>query len=327
MAVWAERRLLELCGGGCHLPLGAVVRQDGEEWTLDAFWGFELPDDKAESVQIKLRSANLHNLISEGYAQIKQAELNAREAKLRKKTDRKRSLMITRSKQQSQNLITRMATSGTQVIPYPVNKLVPFENPDGWDQIKYSLDKYDILIFTSANAVNFFSDLLTKHNIDRDVLKNKLIAAVGEKTAMETINFKAKKVIVSPVATGEELANYLTSVYFKRPLNALLPISAKGSTKLEIILREHGWSVDRMNLYDSVREEKQNLPQIDTNQITHICFTSPLTVEYTSSYIEIPENWLIISIGPKTSDKLKSSGYRVDWELPNSDLEWLWRVI
>lgn len=327
MAVWAERNLLQLCGGGCHLPLGAIVTQSDEGWDLTAYWSFQLPDKSTESVKVGASSPNLHDLIRDGFAQIKSREMNARLEFSGHDRNSKRRLLITRSSQKSQPLISKLAVRDVETIACPVNKLVPLENPSGWDEIKGRLSDYDILIFTSANAVSIFIEQLSDENIDLKFARDMLIAVVGEKTAMEAVRFEAKKVIVSPVATGVGLANHLKASYAMKPLRALFPVSRKAPTKIQQILEDSGWQVDRLEIYDSLPEKKENLPEIDPSKINYACFTSPLTVEYLNAYIDIPDNWILISIGPSTSEKLKECGLRVDWELPNSNLEWLWQVL
>jgi uroporphyrinogen-III synthase len=241
--------------------------------------------------------------------------------------DSKRKLLITRSPQKSQPLISKLALRDVETVPFPVNKLVPLENPPGWDDIKSRLDDYDMLIFTSANSINYFFELMHKEGVDPKFARDKLVAVVGEKTAMEAVRFESKKVIVSPVATGAGLASHLKSAFAGKPLKALLPVSRKAPTKIRETLENSGWQIERLEIYDSMPEEKENLPEVDPSEIDYACFTSPLTVEYLRAYIDIPDEWIVISIGPSTSAKLKECGLRVDWELPNSNLEWLWQVL
>jgi hydroxymethylbilane synthase len=328
IAVDAERNLLLLCGGGCHLPLGANVYQDGELWKASIFWAYNLPDGSEVPVHFQHQADIPRKLIDECYAKLKKIELDDLLKFYGREKDNPPKLLITRPSKKTSELSEKLKVNNIELISYPILKLKNCMDSAKWNEISSNLGSYDYMIFTSTNGVDYFKSILDEHNISPYIFANIKIAAIGQKTAEVCRHiFRNNEIMVSSVATGIGLGEYLAGQEQSKNIQALFPCTKKAGNEMELILSNAGWIVDRLEIYQTDSEDSANLPEIDTQDINYICFTSALAVEYTDRQINIPDNMIIISIGPKTSEKLTSMGYRVDWEIPNSNLEWLWRAI
>ena len=326
LAVQAERALLLLCGGGCHLPLGANLAKTKSGYSLYVFWAFQLPDKKTSSTTFHIETDNsekIYDLVDECYIRIKRFEIE----QLRKYYNRENkaiNFLITRDSSLTEDLQEKLQPGNIDVISYPILNLTRYDD-ELWPNVKPRLNFYKYLIFTSANAVRFFNELLTSENIDKNIFVDTKFACVGEKTARACRKtFNTENIIVSPIATGEGLGKLLLGYDIS---TALMPCAREADFAMQEMLISSGWHFDRLAIYATQSTEPENLPEIDSNKLDYICFTAALAVEYTNEKIKIPDHAVIISIGPKTSRKIEGAGLRVDWELPNSNLEWLWRVL
>lgn len=324
-AVEAERRLLLLCGGGCHLPLGANVSRVGDEWQILVFWAYRLPDKTERYIRMKLQSANLDELVEESYTAIKSAEIYELGKYFGRESGTARTLLITRPEIKTNDLEQKLSEKSVKLIAFPILKIEPSYDKEHWNKIASKFDEYKYIVLTSSNAVEIFKNILQENGTSPQKLSGKTIAAVGEKTAeLCKEYFPELEIIVSPIATGAGLGTYLLN---HEKGMVLFPCAHEAGNDMEQILGDAGWHVDRFEIYKTTAEDGGNLPEVDSKNLDYICFTSALAVEYTNEAIEIPEDSIIISIGPRTSEKIKALGYRVDWELPNSNLEWLWQVL
>ncbi len=324
-AVDAERRLLLLCGGGCHLPLGANLSRTDNGMAMSVFWSYVLPDNTLKCVYDKKIGESYDQLVEDSYALIKRTEL---QDILRFKGRSKEApgrLLITRPSEKTDELEQKLAEKDIELISYPVQKLKKNFDDKGWIDIEQRFYEYEYIILTSANAVRFFKEILEASSIPPEKYSYKKIATVGLKTAQAAGEaFPDSEIIVSHISTGAGLGAHMLE--YKKG-KTLFPCAEEAGHDLERILGDAGWDIDRFKIYESMAEKNENLPHIDPKDIAFYCFTSPLAAEFTVEKVSIPESSLIISIGPKTSEKIRALGYNVDWEIPNSNLEWLWQVL
>ncbi|HDS01278.1 MAG TPA: hydroxymethylbilane synthase [candidate division Zixibacteria bacterium] len=324
-AVDAERRLLLLCGGGCHLPLGANLTRAEEGWVMTVFWSYLLPDKTEKYLRAKISSEDFDQLVEESYAYIKSTEISDLLNFKGRSKDLPRKLLITRPSEKTDELGEKLAAKDIELIPYPVQSLRKNFDEKEWIDIEQEFEAYEYIILTSANAVQFFKEILEDSDIAPEKYSHKKIATVGVKTAEACSEaFPDSEIIVSHISTGAGLGAHLLDY---RKGKALFPCAREAGHDLQRVLGDAGWHVRRFEIYESIPEKKENLPDVNPGEVAYYCFTSPLAAEYTFDKIDLPENSIIISIGPRTSEKIKKSGYKVDWELPNSNLEWLWQVL
>jgi uroporphyrinogen III methyltransferase / synthase len=195
-------------------------------------------------------------------------------------------IVVTRSPDQADDLIGRLQALGAEAIPFPVIQLVPL--PAGaLDEALVSLDAYDWLIFTSANAVRFFWERLDS----RDAAPLKVrVAAGGSATADRLRSLGVEPDFIPEEFVGERLVEGLGDLTGRR---VLLPRSRIGRPEIAELLRQRGARVDEIALYDTVTAApgEEAWAALD-RPIDCITFTSPSSVR----------NWLrLLATGNPTS--------------------------
>ena len=94
-----------------------------------------------------------------------------------------RTILVTRSVGQSSEFTQSLIHAGAKVIEMPTLEIVAPSSWESLDNAIMNLAKFNWLILTSSNAVNFFFDRLNSHGQDVSELGEVKIAVVGEKTA------------------------------------------------------------------------------------------------------------------------------------------------
>jgi len=90
------------------------------------------------------------------------------------------NVLVTRPKNQAENLCALIEQSGATPIRFPVLDIIPVEPSDKIKRILNTLQQYQWLFFVSANAVNF---ALRANNGKIDISQHVCIVAVGLATA------------------------------------------------------------------------------------------------------------------------------------------------
>jgi len=199
-------------------------------------------------------------------------------------------IVITRPKHQAEQLRTRLEKAGANVILFPLLEITQPDDPTLAEQQLTHINRYDLVIFTSANAVNYSLQWLKKSNLNG--LK---VAAIGKKTASL---LKDKNIHV----------DYFPSQEFNsEALLALPQIQAYGdSTRAAVIrgqggrdylrqkLEKQGVIVDYIDVYKRILPQKnaQLLSQhYHKNQLDIILITSGSSLQNLFKFF--PENkWL-----------------------------------
>lgn len=155
------------------------------------------------------------------------------------------------------------------------------------------------LVFTSANGVTTFFRRMEKQKLDLRSLQKHKLAVIGAATgaALERYGFRAD--ICPKIATCEALAEALIAAAMpKKPI--VLLRSASGTPALAETLRNAGYLVRDIFLYDMEAEECEALPPMD-----YLTFSSSGGVEH---FIEccgaIPKGTRCVCIGKVTANTL-----------------------
>ncbi len=240
-----------------------------------------------------------------------------RRAPLRDKT-----VLITRSLQQSPELQQLLSAQGARTIEMPTLEIAP---PSDWvalDQAITKIEEYDWLILTSANGVEYFFDRLAAQNKDARALAGVKIAVVGRKTA-DTLQ---RRGILADFVPAEFVADALVDS-FPESLTAkrvLFPRVESGGRELLVqAFTAAGAQVDEIAAYQSMcptAAEPMALLALQRREIDIITFASSKTVQHFHQLVaaHLPQDWsnnlLIASIGPQTSATCKELLGRVDVE-------------
>jgi uroporphyrinogen III methyltransferase/synthase len=231
-------------------------------------------------------------------------------------------ILVTRSRSQASELADLLEKNGAEPIEFPTIKIVPPENFDQLDSAIENLGKYNWLIFTSANGVDFFFERLKFLGKDLRELKGIRIAAIGPATAKKLENLN----LLIDYVPKEYKAEAVIEGFKKfgvSGLNILIPRAEVAREILPDQLREMGANVDVVTAYKTVMDHskvdkvKKMLLQ---GKIDIVTFTSSSTVKNFTKLLKdldlkkLLEKVAIACIGPITAETARNLGLKVDIE-------------
>ncbi len=238
-----------------------------------------------------------------------------------------RSIVVTRDADSNADFAAKIITKGGNPIEFPTIKIKPLTQTNKFLQTLAKLAEYDWLIFTSANGVTVLFDALQKLDKDARVFASAKIAAIGSETAAKLSEFGIKADFVPNVFTSKELGKQLISftnlqnkkVLLLRSQLARQTHGGLASNELGELLDSAGAEVDDVPVYTAVTIKNKCswlIEKIERGEIDWLTFASPSSAK--GFFEQIPaelvnsSNTRIASIGPVTSEQLKTLGLKVD---------------
>lgn len=222
-----------------------------------------------------------------------------------------RRVVVTRAREQASELRARLEALGAQVVELPSIEIEPVELsiPD--------LDRYDWVVFTSANGVTgLFERGLDPYGLDARVFAGCRIATIGPGTAAALAARGLRADLVPERFVAESLLEA-----FPPPAapgeRVLLARAAVARDVLPEGLRDCGYEVDVLDVYRTVpaRPDPDELALVQAGDVDAVTFTSSSTVaNFCDAVGPLPEGPRIVSIGPVTSKTASERGLRVDAE-------------
>lgn len=217
-------------------------------------------------------------------------------------------IVVTRARRQAAVLTRGLRERGALAIELPTIELREPDSYEALDQAIASLERFDWIIFTSANGVRRFFSRLQKAGRDARALHGR-ICAIGPATAAElkrhairadriAAEYRAEGVLES--LSGEQLAG-------KR---VLIPRAAVARDLLPRELELRGAEVTVVDTYRTVRANisSETLRALTDGGADLITFTSSSTVE---NCPEALRSLPAASIGPITTGTAKKLGFNV----------------
>jgi uroporphyrinogen III methyltransferase/synthase len=220
-----------------------------------------------------------------------------------------RTFLITRTVQGNKVEREKLEKLGANVIELPLIEIGPPSNPRMIKRSVQEIDRFDWIIFTSANGVNSFFSYY-RDNEDRGKRIRAKFACVGLETqrALEEKGF-APTFVPSEFLT-QKLAQELVSKFPMQGKRVLLPRAEEASQEIATILEKAGALVVEAPVYRTIIRRIENLDKKDIlNQVTDITLTSPSTVKglvtnFSAEEIKL-RNIRLHCIGPVTASVLK----------------------
>ena len=247
-----------------------------------------------------------------------------------------RTILVTRAQSQSSKFTTLLQQQGATVIEMPSLAITP---PSSWadlDKAISNLDRFQWLILTSANAVNYFCDRLFSLGYDTRALGGVKIAVVGRKTASSLQQRQLNPDFIPPNYIADSLVTHFPDQLLGQ--NILFPRVESGGREILVKeLSERGAKVIEVAAYQSQCPQQIDpvaWQALQQKQVDVITFASSKTVKNfvqllqqqlkSASAIEsLLENTCIASIGPQTSKTCQQVLGRFDLEAEEYTLEGL----
>lgn len=159
-----------------------------------------------------------------------------------------RRIVITRPRERARRLAERLRSLGAEPIVFPTVRIEPAD-PGPLDAAVRSLERYDWIVFTSANGVEaFWTRLVAAEKDARDLVRRK-VAAIGPVTAQALRQRGVEPVLVPDEYVAEAILGSLGDV---RGLRFLLPRADIAREALAAGLRERGAAVTEVVAYRTV---------------------------------------------------------------------------
>jgi uroporphyrinogen III methyltransferase / synthase len=234
-----------------------------------------------------------------------------------------KKVVVTRARVQAGRLAQMLEDLGATVIEFPTIEIRPADPPPETPP----LTGFDWVVFTSANAVNHFLDLIDGADPAGD-LRNCRTCAIGPGTSTALRERGAKVDLIA----GEHIQEgVVASMQEADPMLAkrrvLLPKGDLARDYLVDALTELGTQVTEVTVY------RNTVPEVATGAVESLLNAEPDILTFTSAstarnFAQIVgpgglyrlRDAKVASIGPETSAAAREAGLRVDIEPAKHDL-------
>jgi len=308
--VTAERALLAALGGGCQVPIAGHAFIDAGRLRL---LGVVASPDGGRLVRRELSGSPAEaRALGEALA----AELLASGAREILTTAHKlfgKRIVVTRAREQASELSQKLRALGAEVIEFPTIEIRLPSDPGPLEAALNQLERYDWVIFTSANAVRRLGDRL------RIPQFRARICAIGPATrrALEALGLTVH------LMPEQYVAESLVEAFAGEDLTGkriLLPRAAVARDLVPVELARRGAQVDVVEAYRT--EIPEGVPARAAQVFSArrkpdwITFTSSSTVVnlVRAAGVAVLEGVRVASIGPVTSAAARQRGLAVTVE-------------
>jgi uroporphyrinogen III methyltransferase/synthase len=239
-----------------------------------------------------------------------------------------RAVVVTRPAEQARALVEPLEELGAEVLVAPTIRIVPLALDDGLRAAARHLGGYDLLIFTSANAVRHFAARVdeclreeagaAEGEDDGELLSDAFggvtVAAIGPRTADELVQRGLPCDIVPDEFVAEGLVEALAAAGLDLDgARVLIPRAREARDLLPQSLASLGAEVDVVPVYETVPAEELAIDSGHLAAADFITFASASSVNQMIALLGAGAAKLLagprlVSIGPQTSAALAAHG-------------------
>lgn len=223
-----------------------------------------------------------------------------------------RRILVTRPRGQSAELCDRLTELGAEVVFQPAIEIGP---PTDWkpvDEAILRLDRYDWLVFSSINGVNYLLERLEFLGCDLRRLAGVKLAAIGPATADRLRQYRLHVALTPPQYRAESLAEALAGEAAGKRF--LLARASRGRQLLAESLTEAGAEVDQIVVYTSRDIRSPRLDVAETLQAGGFDWVTVTSSAIARALHEMFGPMLartrLVSISPITSQTLLELGHK-----------------
>jgi porphobilinogen synthase len=229
-------------------------------------------------------------------------------------------ILVTRPRAQAGDLCSAIGAAGGEAVLIPAIEIGDDFDHGGLDRAIGELDRYDWIVFTSANAVETFFSRVEALEASgrvgegrRAAAAGKRIAAIGPATERALRERSAGAVAVPGESVSQAIAESLGEIAGMR---ILIPRSDLARKSLGEDLRARGASVDEVLAYVTSRAEMapESAKEIERG-FDAVLFASPSAARCFAAISGGParlRDALVACIGPATAEEAEKIGYRVE---------------
>ncbi|MGN0709255.1 MAG: uroporphyrinogen-III C-methyltransferase [Anaerovoracaceae bacterium] len=159
-----------------------------------------------------------------------------------------KTIVVTRARAQASALTERLEEEGAAVIEVPAIKICGPDDPGLVDDAIDRLKDFDWIIFTSANGVERFFEMLYGRGLDARALAGLGVGAIGPATSEELMEHGISADVVPDSYKAEDLSEALLS-RMKKGSRVMIARAAEARAVLPDTLREAGMDVEIVPVY------------------------------------------------------------------------------
>ncbi len=226
-----------------------------------------------------------------------------------------RRILVTRTREQSSQLVELLEDLGAECIEIPTIKIQPLTDYRVLDEALERLAEFHWVVFTSVNGVSFFFKRLLAKGRDVRSLGQAKLAAIGQATAKALADYG----LVVDLLPAEFRAEGLLAAFEKLNIEGqkiLIPRALEAREILPQKLEEMGAKVLVAPAYQTVipQEEAKRALEVLDQGVDVVTFTSSSTARNLLSILgpkaeELLSRVALASIGPITSETLRKYGF------------------
>lgn len=230
-----------------------------------------------------------------------------------------RRIVVTRSREQAQELIDMLEERGAEAIASPMIHIAPPHDTAPLEQACAAAATFDWIVFTSANAVDSFMTTLLETGDVRD-LKGVRICAIGPSTASHVQRYGIRVDTVPAEHHAEGVLEALAATGEVSGKRVLLPRSDIAREIVGEELRRRGADVSEVVAYRTTtaaleRDSDRDIYRMLLDrQIDAVTFTSASTVKhFVQTYgedqaVDLLNTTAVACIGPVTAEAAQQLG-------------------
>jgi uroporphyrinogen III methyltransferase / synthase len=251
-----------------------------------------------------------------------------------------RTVVVTRAASQASEFVAELESYGANVIVCPTIEIAEPESYERLDEAIDHLYGYDWLIFTSANAIDFFLRRLNTRGLKVEDLDEIKVCAIGQASADKLRDTHVHVDVIPSQAKAEgvfdALSEFVGGNEHLHGLNILLPRAAVARDYLPKALEDAGARVDVVTAYRTVVPEnldRGRLSAMLAGSADCIAFTSSSTVKNlallfdTHDLSKILAGMTIAVIGDVTAETAVEYGLKPDIKPDQSTVKDLAKAI
>jgi uroporphyrinogen III methyltransferase/synthase len=230
-----------------------------------------------------------------------------------------RRVVVTRARAQASDLAARLEALGALVVEAPV--IAVRARTDDLTRDDRLSSRWDWIVFTSANGVQGFFDVLQEVGKDARALSDTKVAAIGPATAAALADRGLIVDFVPSRGTGEVLAEEIDRVSGAR---ILLPVSSLTDERLASALRKRGGLVEQVAVYENVQQplDAERLREVlEADAITVASGSAARNLHSALGETSLPSSTKLVSIGPESSKAAVECFGRIDREAEEPSID------
>jgi uroporphyrinogen III methyltransferase/synthase len=232
-----------------------------------------------------------------------------------------RAVLVTRERDQGADLIERLRARGARPVHVPRLEFRLPEDPDPFDRALEKLDRYDWVVFTSANAVRRVADRLRELGRSPSELGTVGVGCVGPKTEAVARDLGISVRVVPPTSfLPEDLAVEMARRAPLQGARVLFPRARDARGTLPERLAESGARVDSIEAYRTELPEGagETLGEAIQQGLDAVTLLSPSAVDHLARLLgdagvhDLAGRTLFACIGSTTATALRERGVEPD---------------